>query len=60
MVESDRKKLFAPLSVSLLGYQGCSPLGLIDSDLMELGMVEWVGREVCCKDLEVPMRVVFF
>lgn len=52
-----------PHSVSLLGYQGCGSglqsSGLIDSNLMELGTVEWVGRGVCYKDLEAPMRNFF-
>ena len=37
--------------------QGCHPLVLIDNYLMDLGRAEWIWREVCCKDLEVPMKV---
>jgi len=40
--------------------QGCHPLGLVANYLMDLGRVEWIWREACCKGHEVPISLGFF
>lgn len=37
---------------SVCHYRGVRP----DNYLMDLGRAEWIWREVCCEDLEVPVR----